>query len=208
MNAAPFHGEGPPTHRLFAIEYHNPELDDRPGRRFKKPDAEDLARAAQASALWKRTRARFVPGDAIPEGDESSRLHRWGYQKFRELFNDRQLLGLENSARHIAEVEDHRVRRALATNLSDLLRYQNMLCRYDTMALKSLDVFSIHGFPVGYIQVESNLLGFRNGNGLPVGSGGWLNITEKYTKAKRYCSQPFETIFNGKKKTTHYVPSS
>ena len=49
--------------------------------------------------------------------------------------------------------------------LSDLLRYQNMLCRYDTMALKSLDMFSIHGFPVGYVQFESNLLGIRNGNG-------------------------------------------
>jgi hypothetical protein len=36
--------------------------------------------------------------------------------------------------------------------------------RYDTMALKSLDVFSIHGFPVAYVQVESNLLGIRNGH--------------------------------------------
>ena len=32
----------------------------------------------------------------------------------------------------IAKVKDLRLRRALATNLSDLLRYQNMLCRYDT----------------------------------------------------------------------------
>jgi len=94
------------------------------------------------------------------------------------------------------------VRRALATNLSDLLRYQNMLCRYDTTALKSLDIFSIHGFPVGYVQVESNLLGIRNGNGVPVGSGGWINIIEKYTKAKCYCTAPFEVAFKGKSKVT------
>jgi hypothetical protein len=75
-----------------------------------------------------------------------------------------------------------------------------MLCRYDTMALKSLDIFSIHGFPVGYVQVESNLLGIRNGNALPVGSGGWVNIIEKYVKAKRYCSAPFEVAFQGKSK--------
>ena len=43
----------------------------------------------------------------------------------------------------------------VATNLSDLLRYQNMLCRYDTMALKSLDIFSIHGFPVGLVTVNT-----------------------------------------------------
>lgn len=205
VNAAPFHGKGTPTHRLFAMEYHNPELNDRPGRLFKKPDADDLARAEAASAAWRKLRPSFVPDDAIPSGDESSRLHRWGYERFRELFNDRQLLALETSARFIAGVKDQRVRRALATNFSDLLRYQNMLCRYDAMALKSLDVFSIHGFPVGYIQVESNFLGIRNGGGNPVGSGGWVNITEKYTKAKRYCTEPFEVMFNGKKKTTFYV---
>jgi adenine-specific DNA methylase len=127
-------------------------------------------------------------------------LHRWGYERFHELFNARQLVGLETSARMIARVEDSRLRRALATNLSDLLRYQNMLCRYDTMALKSLDIFSIHGFPVGYVQAESNILGIRNGNALPVGSGGWINIIDKYTKAKRYCTAPFEVAFAGKNK--------
>jgi adenine-specific DNA methylase len=202
MNSAPFDGDGPPSHRLFAIEYYNPDLKGRPGRLFKKPDKDDLARFKAAEAAWEGTTARFVPEDVIPKGDESSRLHRWGYQRFRELFNARQLFGLETSARMIAKVKDQRLRRALATNLSDLLRYQNMLCRYDTMALKSLDIFSIHGFPVGYVQVESNLLGIRNGHTLPVGSGGWINIIEKYTKAKRYCTAPFEVAFEGKNKVT------
>jgi adenine-specific DNA methylase len=200
VNSAPFRADGPPMHRLFAIEYYNPDLKDRPGRLFKKPDEDDLARVKEAEAEWQGLVARYVPADQIPEGDESSRLRRWGYQQFRELFNARQLLGLETSAALIANVKDQRLRRALATNLSDLLRYQNMLCRYDTMALKSLDIFSIHGFPVGYVQVESNLLGLRNGNSLPVGSGGWINIIEKYTKAKRYCTAPFEVAFNGKGK--------
>jgi adenine-specific DNA methylase len=202
VNSHPFHGEGAPRHRLFAVEYYNPDLKDRPGRLFKKPDEDDLARVAQAERMWARTEARFVPEDEIPEGDETTRLHRWGYGRFRELFNARQLLGLETSARAIAAVEDARLRRALATNFSDLLRYQNMLCRYDTMALKSLDVFSIHGFPVGYVQVESNLLGIRNGNALPVGSGGWVNVVEKYARAKRYCIEPFEVTFEGRKKIT------
>ena len=202
VNSAPFHGAGPPSHRLFAIEYYNPDLKGRLGRLFKKPDKDDLARAKEAEAAWQGLTARFVPDDVIPEGDESSRLHRWGYERFRELFNARQLFGLETSAQIIARVEDLRLRRALATNLSDLLRYQNMLCRYDKMALKSLDVFSIHGFPVGYVQVESNLLGIRNANALPVGSGGWINIIAKYTKAKRYCTAPFEVAFEGKNKVT------
>jgi adenine-specific DNA methylase len=200
VNNSPFHGEGPPSHRLFAIEYYNCDLKDRRGRLFKKPDKDDLARVKEADAAWQAVTARFVPNDEIPEGDETSRLHRWGYQRFRELFNARQLLGLETSARMIAKVKDLRLRRALATNLSDLLRYQNMLCRYDTMALKSLDIFSIHGFPVGYVQVESNLLGLRNGNALPVGSGGWINIIEKYSKAKRYCTVRLKSPFRARAK--------
>jgi hypothetical protein len=141
--------------------------------------------------------AEFVPEDEIPAGDETDRLHRWGYRRYRELFNERQLLGLELSCRHIANVQDERVRHALATNLSDLLRYQNMLCRYDTMALKSLDIFSVHGFPVGLVQCESNLLGIVNGGGGNVGSGGWTNIVEKYAKAKEYCDEPFEVKAKG-----------
>lgn len=206
INSSPLHGNGPPPHRLFAIEYYNPALKNRPGRLFKKPDADDLARAQEAEGLWSRMRSSFVPDDQIPEGDETNRLHRWGYDRFRELFNPRQLLALETAARYIAKIKDQRLRRAFATNFSDLLRYQNMLCRYDTMALKSLDVFSIHGFPVGYVQVESNFLGVRNDNNQPVGSGGWINVTEKYAKAKRYCTAPFEVAFEGKKKIT--VPIS
>jgi len=49
------------------------------------------------------------------------------------------------------------------------------------------------GFPIGLIQVESNLLGVLNPTTKqPIGSGGWLNIIEKYTKAKAYCDKPFE----------------
>ena len=143
---------------------------------------------------------QFIPEDAIPKGDETERLHRWGYRRYRELFNARQLVGLELSCRWIDKYPDERIREALATNLSDLLRYQNMLCRYDIMALKSLDIFSVHGFPVGLIQCESNILGIEGTRGLPVGSGGWLNITEKFAKAKSYCIQPFEIRHEGNRK--------
>jgi putative DNA methylase len=190
-------------HRLFAIEYHLPEAlpkGQRKGRLFKTPDKEDLAKFAALENQSKEETWQFAPEDAIPQGDETERLHRWGYHHYRELFNPRQLLGLELSCRWISQVKDTAVREALATNLSDLLRYQNMLCRYDVMALKSLDVFSVHGFPVGLIQCESNLLGIEGFRGTPVGSGGWLNIAEKFRKAKAYCTSPFEIRHNGKKK--------
>jgi adenine-specific DNA methylase len=193
VNTYPREGRTPPRHRMFAIEYYNPKRKaNHVGRFFKKPDARDLARVAEAEATWARETPRFVPEDEILPGDETDRLHRWGYRRYRDMFSARQLLGLEASARLVAAVQDERVRRALATNFSDLLRYQNMLCRYDTMALKVLDIFSVHGFPVGLVQCESNLLGITNGAGANVGSGGWSNIIEKYRAAKAYCDAPFE----------------
>lgn len=195
---------GPPRHRLFAIEYHCAHCKkESKGRFFKVPDEQDLRRAAEAENRWTNTRSRFVPENEIPTGDETNRLHRWGYKRYREMFNGRQLLGLELSARFIARITNERVRNALATNLSDLLRYQNMLCRYDTMALKSLDIFSIHGFPVGLIQCESNFLGIMDTNkNMCVGSGGWKNIIEKFRKAKSYCDAPFEVRHRGSQKET------
>lgn len=189
---------GPLRHRLFAIEYYNPHRKaGHKGRFFKKPDAKDLARAAAAQERFARMRPRFIPEQEILPGDETDRLLRWGYSHYRQMFNERQLLGLELSCRYIEKVKGERIRHALATNLSDLLRYQNMLCRYDTWALKSLDIFSVHGFPVGLVQCESNLLGITNGNDINVGSGGWTNIIEKYAKAKRYCDAPFEVQRRG-----------
>ncbi len=204
-NRYPEGGGRPPAHRLFAIEYHNPHRKSgHRGRFFKKPDERDLDRMERATERWNRLTPRFVPDQKIPPGDETDRLHRWGYARYRDLFNPRQLLGLELSCRLIREVPDDRIRRALATNLSDLLRYQNMLCRYDTSALKALDIFSVHGFPVGLVQCESNILGIPGRAGAPVGSGGWANIVQKYRSAKDYCDAPFEVERNGAQ--NHRVP--
>ena len=190
---------GQPRHRLFAIEYHCQAC--RPthaGRFFKKPDSQDINRITEAEQRRTAMRPRYIPDDEIPSGDETNRLHRWGYRRYREMFNSRQLVALELSGRIIDKTEDERVRNALATNLSDLLRYQNMLCRYDTTALKSLDIFSVHGFPVGLIECESNFLGIMDpGRNSCIGSGGWANIIEKYKKAKSYCDNPFEVMHHG-----------
>lgn len=202
LNTFPNKSLGAPRHRPFALEYYCPSCKGHhAGRFFKSPDSQDLAKAYEAEERWAKTRARHVPDDKIPSGDETNRLHRWGYNYYLEMFNARQLLGLEMSARMIARIMNERVRNSLATNLSDLLRYQNMLCRYDAMALKSLDIFSVHGFPVGLIQCESNFLGIVEPNkNICVGSGGWANIIEKFRKAKAYCDSPFEIRHRGGRK--------
>jgi adenine-specific DNA methylase len=199
--AYPKPADGPPRHRLFAIEYYCAHCKPRhQGRFFKTPDEHDLGCYREAEAKLRRLQTEYVPDDTIPDGDETNRLLRWGYRRYREMFNARQLLGLELICRAITERADERVHHALATNLSDLLRYQNMLCRYDTYALKSLDIFSVHGFPVGLVECESNLLGISSGHGVNVGSGGWSNIVEKFIRAKQYCDAPFEVRYRAGRK--------
>lgn len=200
-NRYPDPEKGPPRHRLFAIEYFCPSCKPtHQGRFFKEPDAVDMANISEAGTISQKQKPQFIPAERIPEGDESSRLHKWGYSFYHEMFNPRQKIALELSCRFIDKVKDERVRNALATNFSDLLRYQNMLCRYDAMALKSLDIFSIHGYPVSLIQCESNFLGVRDKD-KNIGSGGWSNIIEKFSKAKEYCDSPFEFRHNAGNKS-------
>jgi len=196
VNVYPQPEQGPPRHRLFALEYHCPNCKPtHHGRFFKSPDALDLGRVAHAEERLEASCREFIPAESIPLGDESARLHRWGYSAYRELFNDRQLLGLQTLAEAIAGVRDDAIRWALLTVFSDTLRYQNMLCRYDTYALKVSDIFSVHGFPVSLIQCENSLLGIPG-----VGSGGFRHFVTKYDRAKAYCEKPFEK-YPDKKRT-------
>ena len=186
--------QGPPQHQLWAIEYNCPDCyASRRGRQFKAPDPADLQRVDRAESLLARIESRLpLPSDAIPGGDESDRLHRWGYQHYREMFSARQLLGLGLLLDTICAQATDSARDALLTVFSDFLRYQNMLCRYDTAALKCQDIFSVHGFPVGLIQCENNLLGIPG-----VGGGAFRHFIEKYARAKEYCAAPFEVRRNG-----------
>jgi len=75
------------------------------------------------------------------------------------------------------------------------------------MALKSLDIFSVHGFPLGLVQCEYNLLGISAArSGANVGSGGWSNIVNKFLRAKEYCAHPFEVTYRDHRKVV--VPVS
>lgn len=186
----------PPKHRMWAIEYHCPDCKPRhAGRFFKRPDEADLGNFRRAERLLARSRDLPIPEDEIPLGDETARLHRWGYRLYRQMFNERQLLGLGLLLRRIRKVAKIDVRHALLTVFSDFLRYQNLLCRYDTYALKCQDIFSVHGFPVGLLQCENNLLGIPG-----VGSGSFRHFVEKYRRSKEYCEAPFETMVKGRRK--------
>ncbi|MBI4642303.1 MAG: hypothetical protein HY743_00865, partial [Deltaproteobacteria bacterium] len=178
---------GPPQHRMFALEYYCSECKKgHSGRFFKKPDDLDQAKFAEVKALVSEMQLQFVPEDEILPGVESDRLHRWGYRHYREMFNARQLLGLELSCRLITKQKDQRIKNALATNLSDLLRYQNMLLA--AADGQTLSKNSSRASLIAMLPLKSNIKGdakFRcqlGGNGLATSEtmaflpkNGWLS---------------------------------
>ena len=87
---------------MFAIEYHCRRCEpSHQGRFFKKPDEKDLSGYTKATLLLKEVGTRHIPDDGILPGDETGRLFRWGYRRYQEMFNERQLVGLELSCRAI-----------------------------------------------------------------------------------------------------------
>lgn len=194
----------PPKHKMVCIEYHCSACYPKTkGRQFKAPDHEDRRKVIAAERrLAKVRRSLPIPDDQIPAGDETDRLIRWGYGRYSELFNDRQLLSLGVLGNLIREVEDTRIRQALATVFSDSLRYQNLLCRYDSYALKCQDIFAVHGFPVGLSACENNVAGIPK-----VGSGSFIHFVEKYARAKEYTQSPTEIRYEDGKKRVIPTPT-
>ncbi len=179
-----------PCQRLVAIEYDCGECRSRPGatpHAYKSADARDHARMRKAEKLSATLASPFWPDDLIPDGHETGRLLKWGYLRWVDLFNARQLYGLGLLAACIDAKEDGPVKRALQTIFSDNLRYQNMLCRYDRQGLKPSDIFSLHGFPVPRVVCEVAVVGAAG-----VGSGGFRHGLTKYVRAKRWCRAPSE----------------
>jgi len=79
---------------MWAIEYHCEQCKPtHKGRFFKSPDEADLRRVEEARAtLQRRADDLYIPAEEIPLGDETKRLHRWGYHRYRDMFGPRQLL--------------------------------------------------------------------------------------------------------------------
>src|SRR5690606_30291412 len=78
--------ESPPHHRLFAMEYHCHDCyPSVKGRQFKGADVDDLRRVEKSEAELDALESVLdIPDDEIPIGDETNRLHRWGYHQYRQ----------------------------------------------------------------------------------------------------------------------------
>ena len=155
----------PPTWRLFALETifagPNGRRTLMTGRQFQAATPADQARLGAARRALARRRTRpgawsWIPSRVIPAaGRADDRLIRYGYARYSDLFNPRQLLHLSWLAEAIGESKAP-AREALALAFSDHLTTNCMLTQYAIGWRRLCPLFSIRAFRHVCRPVEIN----------------------------------------------------
>lgn len=156
------------------------------------PDVESLyGHASRALARRRRDSGHVLPDLAISDGDRfDTRLIDYGYRRWTELFNDRQLLHLSFLAEAIDEF-DEPIRTALAMAFSDHLTTNCMLTSYAAGWRRLTPLFSIRAFRHVPRPIELNP--WVDGSG----RGSFPNTVRKLMRACDFARTPKEPIVAG-----------
>ncbi len=188
-----------PTQRMFALEV-LPDGSDK--RVYKRVDQQDLALYRRASLEWRKISSNriTVPTETIPVRNRSDkRPVSMGYRRYRDLFNDRQLLCLATLARAIKQVKPPKLRAFLALAFSDCLAANNMLCFYAFDYQKLTPLFGVHAYHRVIRPVENNVWGAE------LGRGSFEKCYYKVIRGKQYAAKPFEYRYERKTKRPKQV---
>jgi adenine-specific DNA methylase len=190
----------PPEWHLFALEALEPDETSRPvpmSQRHFYPasDADHRLLAAAGRALRSRRRGDnslpWVPERLIPtEGRSDDRLIDYGYTRYRELFNPRQLLHLSYLAEAINRLEGS-VREAMALAFSDHLTTNCMMTNYAFGWRRLAPLFSIRAFRHLSRPVEINP--WLSGTG----RGTYPNAVRQVQRACAFARCPTDATLEG-----------
>jgi adenine-specific DNA methylase len=186
---------GRPEEQLYAVEFHckaceesrNPRLKN--GRGYKAPDSKDFELLRLAEMEFQRIESSLpIPDTQIPNGVETRRALNHGYQRFRDMFNGRQLLNLGKIYRWILKTEDMRLKEFLVLAFSNCLKYNNMFAKYNASRGFITDIFRTHSFSPSMAPVEANCYD------TPRGRGAFTAFLNLVIEGKEYCRSPFERL--------------
>ena len=139
----------PPRWKLFAQEYLEP-VSKGFARRFKAVTDQDLTLFYEAAQMFHRhetSEGCFAPGRAIPiYGRSDQRPLTHGFRRYRELFNERQLLHLTILGKAIRDLASEEDKRLLGLAFSDHLTSNCMYTGYAFGYRKISPLFSIHSY--------------------------------------------------------------
>jgi putative DNA methylase len=188
----------PPAHRLYA------KLLLMPGgaKRYLRATADDLRAYQNCSARLQRELEQGLirlPDAVLADGYNTRQAIGYCYRRWRDFFNDRQLLALGWLQESIAKLPDTATRDALFTLFSGVLEFNNLFASYKgegTGAVRHM--FSHHILKPERMPIEANIWG------TPKSSGSFRNLfASRLGRALDYRAAPFEVSTNGDGKTFH-----
>lgn len=185
--------EGVPEWRLFAVETvcrtddrRVVPIPKRTLRRATEKDRQQYEAASAALALGLSDGTLELPVDIIEAEDWSDdRLVSYGYRRWTDLFNDRQLLHLALLMKEIRSLEEP-VRSAIAMAFSDHLTTNCMMASYAHGWRRLTPLFSLRAFRHIQRPVELNPWIERTGR------GSFPNTVRKLGQAAAYARSPKE----------------
>ncbi len=184
---------GAPQWRLFAVETIKAEqgtkvvpMVQRTFRSATQEDADTYDRAVAALQDAEAAGEVLIPDDLVDTtGWSDERLSSYGYRRWRDLFNARQLLHLGLLAKEISLLEQP-LRDAVAMAFSDHLTTNCMMASYASGWRRLTPLFSLRAFRHIQRPVELNPWIERAGRGT------FPNAIRKLTAAAAYARSPKE----------------
>lgn len=184
--------DGPPSHRMRLLTV----WCDKCGKTHRKATPEDLARyEAVAENVRRRFDEMHVPRESIPAGYNTDQARRYRYEYWYQMFNPRQLAGLEMLFAAIRRVEDKPARELLTLLASASLEFNSMFCGAKGLGTGAIrHVFAHHAFIPAKEPLEANLWGVHRS------SGGFSTLfKERLLRAREWANAPIERQFTGDK---------
>lgn len=207
-------------HQMYAIEYYCTECEDAGEERatykgYKSPSEKDIQRYQDASEKWDSAEhlLEYVPTGEIPEGAitaassiSGNDVFQHGFERWQDMFNERQLYCLSTLLKAIDEIEKQSIREFLLLAFSDSLLFQNNLARYSSAGSKIEGILGRNSYTPRGTYAENNVWGTRAGRGTFTTT--WQKITDAVEFAhgptERYLTEgtlnetePFESLIGG-----------
>lgn len=163
---------------VVAIEYYCPHCK---AHEYKSPDEDDIQLFRKAKEDFSVLEKELpIPNQLIPEGYNTNQIRNHRYRRFRDLFNERQLLCLGLLLQEINNVEDKDVQLWLQIAFSGMLEMNNMFCRYQQNAYKICNIFFNHAYVPIAMPVENCVWGAK------FGTGTFDKTVQKILRGKRF----------------------
>lgn len=161
---------------------------------YKEITEKDLSLHESALKDFKELENDLVlPEQHIPAGYNTNQMINHGYEKFRDLFTDKQLLCLGLLLKEIDSLEDEESKFWFLLAFSASLEMNNTFCRYQHNASKISNIFFNHAYVPISMPVENNIWGTK------LGTGTFLKAVNKIIKGKEFNNNIYDiSVTNGK----------